>query len=245
MGLLSSVGSRIVEAIDDLLADTGDWASSILDAGAHIYNKFVDVAHAIVTKDIHDPTFQDFWNVIENLNSVVVVIASVLLVLMFLYTLVQTSLQPRQEVDLKSVAKDFIKMILCNLLITQAINIVSAIFTFGTRLARLVVGATDSSLVDADRGIGENLSFAFERGVSGISGLLIVILSLIGAVIMVSSALMIVMEIYKRFFRIFVLIPFASISFSTSVMADGHGNEVFKGYLKHIIAAAFESVIIL
>ena len=244
MGLLSSVGSRIVEAIDDLLADTGDWASSILDAGAHIYNKFVDVAHAIVTKDIHDPTFQDFWNVIENLNSVVVVIASVLLVLMFLYTLVQTSLQPRQEVDLKSVAKDFIKMILCNLLITQAINIVSAIFTFGTRLARLVVGATDSSLVDSDRGIGENLSFAFERGVSGISGLLIVILSLIGAVIMVSSALMIVMEIYKRFFRIFVLIPFASISFSTSVMADGHGNEVFKGYLKHIIAAAFESVII-
>ena len=61
---------------------------------------------------------------------------------------------------------------------------------------------------------------------------------------MVASALMIVLEIYKRFFRIFILIPFASISFSTSVMADGHGNEIFKGYLKHIIAAAFESVII-
>ena len=61
---------------------------------------------------------------------------------------------------------------------------------------------------------------------------------------MVACALVIVLEIYKRFFRIFVLIPFASISFSTSVMADGHGNEIFKGYLKHIIAAAFEAMII-
>lgn len=244
MGLFSSIGDSIIEAIDSLLADTGDWAASILDAGAHIYNKFVDVVYAIVTKDIHDPTFQDFWNVIDKVNAVVVTIASVLLVLMFLYTLVQTSLQPRQEIDVKSLVADFMKMLFCNLLITQAVNIVSGIFTFGTRLARMVVGASGTVVTDPDRGIGENLVFAFDKGVSGISGLLIVILSLVGAIVMVASALMIVLEIYKRFFRIFILIPFASISFSTSVMADGHGNEIFKGYLKHIIAAAFESVII-
>ena len=244
MGLFSSIGDSIIEAIDSLLADTGDWASSILDAGAHIYNKFVDVAYAIVTKDIHDPTFQDFWNVIDKVNAVVVTIASVLLVLMFLYTLIQTSLQPRQEIDVKSLVADFIKMLFCNLLITQAVNIVSGIFTFGTRLARIVVGASGTVVTDPNRGIGDNLVFAFDKGVSGISGLLIVILSLVGAIVMVASALMIVLEIYKRFFRIFILIPFASISFSTSVMADGHGNEIFKGYLKHIIAAAFESVII-
>ena len=244
MGLFSSIGDSIIEAIDSLLADTGDWAASILDAGAHIYNKFVDVVYAIVTKDIHDPTFQDFWNVIDKVNAVVVTIASVLLVLMFLYTLVQTSLQPRQEIDVKSLVADFMKMLFCNLLITQAVNIVSGIFAFGTRLARMVVGASGTVVTDPDRGIGENLVFAFDKGVSGISGLLIVILSLVGAIVMVASALMIVLEIYKRFFRIFILIPFASISFSTSVMADGHGNEIFKGYLKHIIAAAFESVII-
>ena len=244
MGLFSSIGDSIIEAIDSLLADTGDWASSILDAGAHIYNKFVDVAYAIVTKDIHDPTFQDFWNVIDKVNAVVVTIASVLLVLMFLYTLIQTSLQPRQEIDVKSLVADFIKMLFCNLLITQAVNIVSGIFTFGTRLARIAVGASGTVVTDPNRGIGDNLVFAFDKGVSGISGLLIVILSLVGAIVMVASALMIVLEIYKRFFRIFILIPFASISFSTSVMADGHGNEIFKGYLKHIIAAAFESVII-
>ena len=244
MGLFSSIGESIIEAIDNLLADTGDWACSILDAGAHIYNKFVDVAYSIVIKDIHDPTFQDFWNVIDKVNAVVVTIASVLLVLMFLYTLVQTSLQPKQEIDVKSLVADFMKMLFCNLLITQAVNIVSGIFTFGTRLARIVVGASGTVVTDPERGIGENLVFAFEKGVSGISGLLIVILSLVGAIVMVASALMIVLEIYKRFFRIFILIPFASISFSTSVMADGHGNEIFKGYLKHIIAASFESVII-
>ena len=97
MGLFSSIASNIVEAIDDLLADTGDWARSILDAGAHIYNKFVDVAYSIVTKDIHDPAFQDFWNVVDNVNAVIVTVSSVLLVMMFLYTLIQTSLQPRQE----------------------------------------------------------------------------------------------------------------------------------------------------
>lgn len=244
MGLFSSIASNIVEAIDDLLADTGDWARSILDAGAHIYNKFVDVAYSIVTKDIHDPAFQDFWNVVDNVNAVIVTVSSVLLVMMFLYTLIQTSLQPRQEIDTKSLIAEFIKLLFCNLLITQAVNIVTGIFTFGTRLARLAVSSGDGKITDPNRGVSEAVAFSLDEGVSGISGLLIVILSLIGAIVMVACAIMIVLEIYKRFFRIFVLIPFASISFSTSVMADGHGNEVFRGYLKSMIAASFESVII-
>lgn len=247
MGLFSSIGSKIVDAVNDLLADTGKWARSILDAGAHIYNKFVDVAYTIVTKDIHDDTFKEFWNVVDKVNAVIVSVASVLLVMMFLYTLIQTSLLPRQEVDVKSLIADFIKMLLCNFLITQAVNVVSGIFSFGTRIARLAVGSVSDGefkITDPERGISEAVAFPLDKGVSGISGLLIVMVALIGAIVMVACALLIVLEIYKRFFRIFVLIPFASISFSTSVMADGHGNEVFKGYLKHIVAAAFESVII-
>ena len=85
MGLFSSIGSKIVDAVNDLLADTGKWARSILDAGAHIYNKFVDVAYTIVTKDIHDDTFKEFWNVVDKVNAVIVSVASVLLVMMFLY----------------------------------------------------------------------------------------------------------------------------------------------------------------
>ena len=79
---------------------------------------------------------------------------------MFLYTLIQTSLQPRQEIDVKSLVADFIKMLFCNLLITQAVNIVSGIFTFGTRLARIVVGASGTVVTDPNRGIGDNLVFA-------------------------------------------------------------------------------------
>ena len=247
MGLFSSIGSKIVDAVNDLLADTGRWAKSILDAGAHIYNKFVSVAYTIVTKDLHDATFNEFWNVIDKVNAVIVSVASVLLVMMFLYTLIQTSLQPRQEVDVKSLIADFIKMLLCNFLITQAVNVVSGIFSFGTGLARLAVGSLalgNSEITNSQQGISEAVAFPLEKGVSGISGLLIVIVALIGAIVMVACALLIVLEIYKRFFRIFVLIPFASISFSTSVMSDVHGNEIFKGYIKHIIAAAFESVII-
>ena len=247
MGIFSSIGSSIVDGIDSLLADTGEWASSILDAGAKVYNRFVDVAYALVTKDIHDGTFADFWKVIDTVTGVFVAVASVLLVLMFLYTLVQTSLAPQHEVDIKSIVIDFIKMLLCNLLITQAVNIVSAIFTFGTKLASAAVGGVAGQgikVTDPERGLDEAVKTGMRNGVGGISGLLVVILALIGAVVMIGSALMIVLEIYKRFFRVFVLIPFASISFTTSVMGDGHGNEVFKGYLKSIIATALEAVII-
>ena len=244
MGLLSSIGEKIVDAVNSLLSDTGKWASSILDAGTHLYNKFVDLAYSIVTKDIRDETFSEFWKVIDKINTVVVSIASVLLVMMFLYTLVQSSLAPKQEVDVKGLIMDFIKLLFCNFLITQAINVVAGIFLFGTRLAKIAASSSGISVTDSERGLSEAVAFPMEKGVSGISGLLIVILSIIGSIIMVGCALIVVLEIYKRFFRIFVLIPFASISFSTSVMADGHGNEIFRGYLKNIIAASFESVVI-
>ena len=244
MGLLSSIGEKIIDAVNKLLADTGRWAKSILDAGTHIYNKFVDLAYSIVTKDINDESFKDFWRVIDKINTVVVSVASVILVMMFLYTLIQSTIAPKQEVDVKALVMEFVKLLFCNFLITQAVNVVSGIFVFGTRLAKLAVSANDFNVTDSERGVSKAVAFPMENGVSGISGLLIVILSIIGAIIMVGCALIIMLEIYKRFFRIFVLIPFASISFSTSVMSDGHGNEIFKGYLKNIIATSFESVII-
>ena len=242
---LSNIGENIINAINNLLADTGEWAVSVLSSGARMYHRFLSSAYKLITKDIHDATFGDFWKVVNSVASIFVAVSSVLLILMFLYTLVNTSLESRQEVNVHTLIKDFIKLIVCNFAITKAVDIVAGIFTFGTRLASASIGRVSGvKITDPDRTISRTIQKGLEYGVHGFPGLLVLVIAFIGAVVMVACALVIVLEIYKRFFKIFVLIPFASISFSTAVMDEGNGREIFRGYLKSIIAVSFEAVVI-
>lgn len=83
-------------------------------------------------------------------------------------------------------------------------------------------------------------------GVSGMNGLLIFIVYIIGSLVVIATGIIITLEIYQRIFKMYVLIPFSTISFSTFVMGDGNrGNEVFHGYLKTIIVTAAEAVVIM
>lgn len=243
---LKDIGDSLIDGIDGMLKNTGEWSASILDTGIKAYNNFIDVAYNTVVRDIQDGSFDDFWNIINYMNNVFSVVASTLLVFLFAWSLFDVSVQNKSEVDIVSVVYDLARLSIGVFLVAHALDIVLAIFRFGTKAAVLSVGSINENfkITNPEQGLSAEYGQIFKLGVSGISGLFITIVAIIGAIVMMSCAVLIIYEIYKRFFKIFCVIPFASISLSTYIMADGHGNEIFKGYLKNVLAMSLEAVVI-
>lgn len=241
-GMLDGLG----EKINELFKDTGEWCADVLDVGTKYYNKFIAFAYELVTKDIQDGAFKEFWEIVNFLNSVFVAIASTLLVGLFFYTLFESSMESRAEVSMWKTVLDYLKLLIANFLVVNSLNIVIAIFKFGTNIALYAVRSTTGNavIINEASGLNNTDKMLFMEGVTGLKGLLIFIIALIGAVVMIASAIMIIMEIFKRFFKIFVFVPFASLSFCTVVLPDNKGGEIAKGYLKNAIATSIEAGII-
>lgn len=246
MALLDDALDGIKDAIDGLLKNTGEWCANVLDTGVRYYNKFIAFAYELVTKDIKDDTFQEFWDVVNFLNSVFISIATTLLVSMFFYSLFESSMESRAEVSMWRTVFDYLKLLIANLLVTNSLNIITGIFKFGSNIAIYAVRTTNgnSVIINKDAGLNDIDKSLFVDGVSGLSGLFVFIIALIGAVVMIASAAMIIMEIIKRYFKMFTTLPFASLSFCTYILPDNKGGEMFRGYVKNAIAISLEAAII-
>ena len=240
--VLDGIGDKINELFDF----TGEWCADVLDTGIRYYNKFIAFAYELVTKDIKDGAFQEFWDVVNFLNSVFISIATTLLVSMFFYSLFESSMESRAEVSMWRTVFDYLKLLIANLLVVNSLNIVTGIFRFGTDVAVFAVRTATGNavLANKDAGLNEVDKVLFTEGVYGVKGMLILVVALIGAVVMIASAIMIIMEILKRFFKIFSIIPFAALSFCTYVLPDNKGGEMFRGYLKNTISTSIEAAII-
>lgn len=248
MGIIKNIGNSIIDTVNSLLADSGEWAASVLNQGFKTYNKFINFGFSLITKDIQENDFfKAFWDVIDFLNDVCVIIGSTLLLAFFLYSFINTVVNtPRREVNVDSIIFEFVKLIFCNFLLTHALDVVVAIFTFGTKLAAVTVNAVGGQgIPGANQGLNEDVEFVLTNGVSGILGLLAVIMAIIGAVALIACAVGVLMQIVVRFFKMFALIPFSALTFSAAVMSDGNGNEIYKGYLKSLIALSLEAAVII
>ena len=228
--------------IRDFLDNTGKYCVKGLNGALSIFQSFVNSAMDILTRDANDPMFQDFWSVINRVSSVLCVIASTVLVMLFLINMCTEAWDTRHDMDLFSVVKQLVKMMVAVILVNNALRIVTSIFTMGARLAQLITL----------REFGQRLTISganrrlLELGVSGMNGLLIFIVYIIGSLIVIATGIMITLEIYQRVFKMYVLIPFSTISFTTFVMGDGNrGNDVFHGYLKSILSTAAEAVVMM
>jgi len=243
---LAEAGESIIDTINDLLKDTGEWASDLLDVGTKTYNKFIDFAFGFITKDITSTDFQDFWDIVNYVNNIFSIVASGILVFMFVWSMFNTSVQHKAEFDIVTVLYDLAKLIFGVFLVSHALDIVIAIFRFGSNLATLSIGSVNENftLTNPNQGLNSEHVKSLELGVSGLSGLLIVIVAILGAIVMMACAVMIIYEILKRVLKIFCIVPFASLSFTTYIMADGQGNEIFKGYIKNVLSTSLEAVVI-
>lgn len=189
--------------IKDFLANTGKYCVQVLNGGLGIFQSFVNSAVEVLTKDADDPMFVDFWSVINRVSSVLCVIASTVLVMLFLINMCTEAWDTRHDMDLFSVVKQLVKMMVAVVLVNNALRIVTAIFTMGARVAQLI------TLRELDQQLeisGPNRRL-IELGVSGMNGMLIFVVYIIAALVVIATGIIITLEIYQRIFKMYVLIP--------------------------------------
>lgn len=241
-GLFDTIGGAL-STVGDMFSNAGEWCVKIINAAYTAFVNLVFSALSILSEDIDSEMFADFWAVVLPVNKVICVIASTLMVLLFVYNLATDAWQVRQDVDVFDIAKSVIKLGFAVVLVNNSLQIVKAIFKTGGILAGMFI--PNAYRPDGGRAIDGAAATLIETGVSGVKGFIVFFIFLIAALLLIACAVMITLEIYERIFRIYILIPFASLSFSTFVLGDGNrGNEIFHGYLRSVITTSLEALII-
>lgn len=187
-------------------------------------------------------TYGDLWEIISTLNKTIGVIATTLIVLFFIYSLCSEAWDSRHEFEIFAFLKSFARFLVAILLVNNSNLIVYTIFNLAGKVAGVI--AVDTS--DYTLALSDKDSLQMQAGISGGQGLLFTIVILIVMLVIVSSGITIMLEVYERIFKIFVLIPFSCVSFAAFTITDNNrGSEIFHGYLKSVLATAIESIIIM
>lgn len=258
MGSISENAGDVIEYIKQFFNDMGGTCSELLSSALNLYKRMLLSAVELLSKDYqgtvgtntythsveHYGEFKDFWTVINNVSNIFAAIATTLITLLFLISLVNDSWDNRHELDFASFFKSFAKFFAAIVLVNNATKIVSTLFTLSSKVAALICSTNNLEDLDVSLKVADEQLIRY--GVSGPKGLIISILFLMVFLVIIASGITVMLEVYQRMFKIFVLIPFSAISFSTFTMSDSHrGAEVFHGYAKSIISTAIESVIIM
>lgn len=239
-----------LENIISLFTDTGRWCVQIINAGLTAYQNLAISGLRTLQLTSDASTFSDFWSVINIVTRVIGVAATTLMALFFVTNIATASWDTRMNLDLWTFVKICLKFCVAVVIVNNAVAIITGIFNFSAKIcfiiSLLAPGASGVSLTNMELGLSSTAASRLTLGLSGIRGLLVFIVCLIAALAIIVSGVMITMEIYQRIFKLYILIPFSTISFSTFMMGDGNtGNQVFSGYLKSIISVSIESIVIM
>lgn len=235
----------VTSTISDVLSNLGRYCVEWVDGGLSVFRKLTWSAKDLLTFKTTDSTFSSFNTVINNVSGVLTIIASSLLVLFFLTSLASDAWDSRHDMDVWGLVKDIAKLIISVVVVNNALNFTKLIFNAGAGLASVVaalgVGGDGSDTVKLSSVAARYLTY----GVSSIRGVFLLVVYVLGSIVIVMCGVMITMEIYQRIFKIYILIPFSTLSYSTFVMGNRSGGEVFSGYLKSIIQVALEAMVIM
>lgn len=241
-GIFSDIGNG-VSSIMDFFGNLGDSCVKILNGGMGAFSKLVYSAINILTADPESEVFADFWEVINRVSRILGVIATTVMVLLFIINIATDTWDSRHDFEIWGFAKMVAKMIVAIVIVNNSILIVVSIFKIGAILAGGIFnGSSGETVIE----LNDDYSRMLRSGVSGFEGFLMLVVFCIVALVIIGCAITICVEIYQRVFKMYILIPFSTISFTTVVMGDNNrGNEVFHGYFKTILSTAAEAVIIM
>lgn len=238
--------SNIKDLIMDVFRNTGQYCSDIIDASLKCFNALVNAGSKMLSYKVENTTFSDLWGIINLVARIMGGVASALIVLFFLYNLMDDSLENRPDQGLTILVKNFSYMCIGIAVSNNAIAIISKIFNSGAIVAKLLyritkVNIMPNNTIELDDVSSERLI----HGVTGLKGLFVLLIYVLGALIIIGAGFMILVAVYKRIFRLFILMPFGSFSFSAITLAPGRGRDIFSGYLRSLVATAIESIVIM
>lgn len=184
------------------------------------------------------------WSVVNNIYVVMQGIAVSLVAVFFLAGWCRESIDIRQNFNLENNFKFFIRFIFAVGLVNSGLELIKEFIGFGAALTlRIGVGSLTGMSAFLEGSFSSTME-SVEGGEALVMGLIYMIGGLVGAAVTFVCSIKIVTSVLSRFYRMFIIIPFAPVAFST--FAGGHelsqtGNawiKTFFGYLFEVVVIA-------
>lgn len=175
------------------------------------------------------------WGLVESVEPLFVAIGSNLVVLFFVIGFCSESVDIREEMRFEVILKMLIRVAVSQWMVVYNVTIMKALFTSCGNLIGLLGANREVALsIDSDQAqIIEELGF----GTSIVFLILAVFLSLI----VIICGFFLLYNVYFRFLKIMVIVPFGAIASSTLAGNRGISN-TFVSYMKYFISVVFEAV---
>ena len=175
------------------------------------------------------------WGIVESVEPVFVGIGSALVVLFFVIGFCSESIDIREEMRFEVILRMLIRVAVSQWMVSYNVTIMKALFTScGNLVGLLGTNQTVDLTIDpAQAEVIEDLGF----GTSIVFLILAVFLSLI----VIICGFFLLYNVYFRFLKIMVIVPFGAIASSTLAGNRGISNTC-TAYMKYFISVVFEAV---
>lgn len=175
------------------------------------------------------------WRIVENVEPLFVGVGSALVVLFFVIGFCSESIDIREEMRFEVILRMFIRIAVAQWMVSYNVTIMKALFTSCGNLIGLlgtnqnVALAIEPSQAEVIKGMGFGTSIVF------------LILAVFLSLIVIICGFFLLYNVYFRFLKIMVIVPFGAIAGSTLAGNRGISN-TFISYMKYFISVVFEAV---
>lgn len=175
------------------------------------------------------------WRIVENVEPLFVGVGSALVVLFFVIGFCSESIDIQEEMRFEVILRMFIRIAVAQWMVSYNVTIMKALFTSCGNLIGLlgtnqnVALAIEPSQAEVIKGMGFGTSIVF------------LILAVFLSLIVIICGFFLLYNVYFRFFKIMVIVPFGAIAGSTLAGNRGISN-TFISYMKYFISVVFEAV---
>lgn len=233
MGLLDSAFTTVGNA----LAKGGE---GILGLGGAAWASAGEVVKTYISQNPAGGSIAG-WGTVSALYVSFEGIAVSLVILFFLLGWCRESIDIRTSFTLENMFRFFIRFILACQAIVNGLALIRDLLGL---IAALAAGISTPIVKVASSGTFTGTMEDLEGAECLVPGLLFFLGGIIGAAVVLVCAFKIMLTVFSRFFRIFVIVPFAPIAFSTFAGGQGLSQtgvawiKAFMGYLLEIIVIA-------
>lgn len=176
------------------------------------------------------------WGIIMELNPLFVGIGSSLVVLFFIIGFCSESIDVKEDMRFEVILRMFIRVGVAQWLVANTISIMQAIFRSCGNLVGLIGTGTAAQIKinETQAEVIRNLDF--------LPGLILLILAVFLSIIILICGFFLMYNVYFRFLKILIVVPFGAIAYSTLAGNRGISNTCVQ-YTKYFISIVFEAAI--
>lgn len=229
----------------------GETAWSLIDGMYYIWNAFVEIALSYLGMDLNEISdaitkegaSTSIVNALKTLeDNLFEPVACGLVVIFFLWKFFNETIEMRDNIKLEKTLMDFVKISLAQLAICNTREIVTAILQVGVNIIDHITGS--SILNDLKMTINDSNTYIQKLAdMKFFPSLFLFLVAFIATLVALGCSIALLYTVISRFMKIFILMPFGVLSFSTIV--GGHEMSASaKAFIKHVFLIMLEGICI-